>query len=56
MRAIAPALTASPSGAHVTVKGTERYADAVGGATTISINLPHKLQCQEGHLDPILDR
>ena len=55
MRAIAPALTASPSGAHVTVKGTERYADTHGWCY-YSINLPQKLQCQERHLDPILDK
>ena len=40
MRAIFPALTSSPNGADVTVRGTRRYADTPGGATTISIRPP----------------
>jgi hypothetical protein len=43
MRAIFPALTASPNGADVTVKDTKRYADTHGWATTISINMSQRL-------------
>ena len=65
MRAIFPALTASPSGADVTVKDTKRYADTHGcynnfKAQTAKVRAKeemHRLrycQCQEGHSDPLL--
>ena len=44
MRAIFPALASSPNGADVTVRGTRRYADTPGGATTISIIVTQKLR------------